>query len=696
MLGQEKERCHEIRTRQNLCCGNSSRCSCGAPGDNPEQGPAGWRNTGGELAAIGGSRRVTSVFADSRSDPHACLELGADSHRAQVLAGQLDFGAIEYSASSKRPFSLTPPLAGDITLEFPAGSFVLAELRRVPPINLGGKGQSTRAVVPPMKPTPTSSNGQTELYKWNFAAGEEMQLDILFAPSFSKDKTPGPRAATMKFSGPGPISPWTLLIPMRGFVTGALLQPALVPGPPAQTKQPAAQAKPPGSTPSSNSIAPGTVVARATPSSAPPLVQGAVPVLNKPVYSPDQFDFGEVWDGDLAKKTFHVTTNAAGYVTIQIPKGTFRVAEFRELGAVQASSKNPGSKSQGPNLAPIREVKSRIKYQEGESGPFQWSMAPNADIEIDIFFQPHFNLFTETAGQKSAAMKVTGPGPHGNWALSVPLVGMFDGLKLSATMAPETKEILAIAGEKYVPVNITLFGLNTPVSGTVRAGSQLPPGVSVISKSVKVGANEKLPVTVWLSLGNINVPQDRSPQPLELVFDDGKKTSKAMFQFIGLPGSLTLSSGERNDCVVSHLRLTLTLQAPMHNKITGGSYIPKLDESTGDPGTGTYDLQMSMPKGLHTDGYAVGSFMVYAETGGVSVFNQSYWPDYETQNGTELKKTGPAGAGRGPRQWMQILDGQARFGCQLSRYLNHDPNKIPELLCGPNYECTKIKWAPMQ
>src|SRR5260370_42670009 len=57
---------------------------------------------------------------------------------------------------------------------------------------------------------------------------------------------------------------------------------------------------------------------------------------------------------------------------------------------------------------------------------------------------------------------------------------------------------------------------------------------------------------------------------------------------------------------------------------------------------------------------------------------------------------GPAGAGHGPRQWMQILDGQARFGCQLSRYLNHDPDKIPETLCGPNYECTKIKWAPMQ
>src|SRR5215471_18920352 len=108
---------------------------------------------------------------------------------------QLDFGTIDYSASSKRTFSLTPPLAGDITLEFPAGSFVAADLRRVPPINLGSKGQSTRALVPPRKPVPISNNGQTETYKWNFAAGEEMQLDVLFAPSFSKDKNPGLRSA---------------------------------------------------------------------------------------------------------------------------------------------------------------------------------------------------------------------------------------------------------------------------------------------------------------------------------------------------------------------------------------------------------------------------------------------------------------------------------------------------------------------
>jgi hypothetical protein len=154
---------------------------------------------------------------------------------APILTGpkysptQLDFGAIDYAASSRRTFSLTVPAAGDVTLEFPSGSFVTTELRRVPPLNLG-KSPGQRAPVPPLKPVPASNMGQTEIYKWNFATGEEMQLDILFAPSFSKDKNPGLRTAAMKISGPGAITPWAAMIPMRGTVTGQPLN--LTPEPP--------------------------------------------------------------------------------------------------------------------------------------------------------------------------------------------------------------------------------------------------------------------------------------------------------------------------------------------------------------------------------------------------------------------------------------------------------------------------------
>lgn len=158
---------------------------------------------------------------------------------------QLDFGAIDYGASSKRTFSLTPPVAGEITLEFPVGSFVAAELRRVPPLVMG-KPQAQLTKVPPMKPAPSSSTNQTQTYKWSFAAGEEMQLDVLFAPSFSKDKTPGLHTATMKFSGPGSITPWTVTIPMRGTVNGSKvdLSPQIT-SPPLVNRSSAAADRPP-------------------------------------------------------------------------------------------------------------------------------------------------------------------------------------------------------------------------------------------------------------------------------------------------------------------------------------------------------------------------------------------------------------------------------------------------------------------
>jgi len=591
---------------------------------------------------------------------------------------QMDFGMVDYKGSSLRTFSITAPTAGTITLQMPKGAFLATELRRVPSAARSTSNQALGHTA--TKPTPVQVNNVL-VYQWNLAPGEELQLDIVFTPGNLSDTNPGPRTGSLDFTGPG-TQPWHVNVALHGAVAGLLAQPNPQPAPNAQPKKPASAGP--------SSATQGTASALPMPTPGP---AGAALALNTPTHSPDSFNFGEVWDGDMIRKTLHLTTTAAGYVTVQIPKGPFRVAEFREMGAVQLPSKNnPGNKST-QNLGPIQPVKTKITYQDGQSGPFQWSLAPDTDIQIDIAFQPHFQFGSEMAGQKSAAMKVTGPGRHGNWTISVPLVGMFDGLKISATMAPETKEILAIAGEKYVPVNVTLYGLDTPVTGTIRAGSQVPQGVSVMGKSVKLGAKENVSVTVWLSLGNISVSKGSS-QPLELVFDDGQKTSKALFQFTGLPNSLNLSSGQHDDCNVSHLNLKLSLKPPMHSKITGGVYISNLDKTT-DPSAATYDLQMSMPKYFTNEGYLVGTFMVYAESGGLSVLQEGLWPTYETQNSSDIKKTGPITISNA-KQWAQILDGHARFGCQLSRYYNHDPQKIPEVLCESNYECTKIKWEPMQ
>src|SRR5262249_49192334 len=67
------------------------------------------------------------------------------------------------------------------------------------------------------------------------------------------------------------------------------------------------------------------------PAAAMAVAQPAVPTMNTPQHAPDQLDFGQVLDGKSATRTLSLTTNAPGYVTVNIPPGPFRVSEFREM-----------------------------------------------------------------------------------------------------------------------------------------------------------------------------------------------------------------------------------------------------------------------------------------------------------------------------------------------------------------------------
>ena len=171
--------------------------------------------------------------------------------------------------------------------------------------------------------------------------------------------------------------------------------------------------------------APGAA-ASPVPASAAPNASSSTAVLNAPQHSPDQLDFGSVSVGASSLKTFTLTTNAAGNVSVTIPPGPFRIAEFRELGPLQASSKNSANPL---NAGGLSQVKSRITYREGQNGPFQWSMAPNEQIQLDIVFAPKSQTIS---GVSSAVMNVNGPGPHGNWVLTIPLRGTFNGMKATS------------------------------------------------------------------------------------------------------------------------------------------------------------------------------------------------------------------------------------------------------------------------
>jgi len=178
-----------------------------------------------------------------------------------------------------------------------------------------------------------------------------------------------------------------------------------------------------GDRPAPGPAAQGAASAPAAPSAGLPTSSAAV--LNTPQHAPDQLDFGSVADGAPVTRTFTLLTNAAGYVSVTIPPGPFRVSEFRELGPLTAGAKNLPPQSQP---AAVSGVRSRIRYQEGQSGPYQWSMAPNTQMQVDIVCAAKSHA-AQIAGLRLETMNVTGPGPHGNWVITIPLRATVVGLK---------------------------------------------------------------------------------------------------------------------------------------------------------------------------------------------------------------------------------------------------------------------------
>jgi len=279
-----------------------------------------------------------------------------------------------------------------------------------------------------------------------------------------------------------------------------------------------------------------------TPAAVPSAVKapGMGTVLNTPVHSPASLAFGAVWNGQLVKRTFVLTTNANGYVSVEIPPGPYRVAEFREMGA-------GGFGGGGPVMG--RNVKSRIT---NPSRPWQWSLAAGAEIQIDVFFEPKFDLFSMTAGPKPATMKVTGPGPHGNWMLSIPLAGTFNGLKIAATFVVADKEPVVISPAPGYDLSVSVAATSSELKGTIRGGS-LPAGVTVGPVAVNVPPASERKVIVPLKINwNGGFPSDGVAKAGELVLDYGGGSKKASFSITGVPAS-TSTGGKPGNCGVDFL-----------------------------------------------------------------------------------------------------------------------------------------------
>jgi hypothetical protein len=391
--------------------------------------------------------------------------------------------------------------------------------------------------------------------------------------------------------------------------------------------------------------APAGVAARPTPTPAAvsPSI-GSIALSNTPLHSPDQFDFGEVWDGDLGKKTFYIKANASGFITVEIPAGPFHVSEYREMGKATGGSKNMGT-GKSP-IVPIQPVKVRYPYPDGRTGPLQWKVEPDTDVQIDVVFQPHFKFGGEMAGQKSATMKVSGPGPKLNWTLALPLRGMFDGVKISALINADQKEVFGVQHDQGAYVNVTITGLGTPVQGTIKAGGKVPKGVSVESQVVTVPAKVSFKFPVWIAFSAVNVgPQ----QPGELVFESSSGSSKTQFLLtISSSADFEMNSGDRGDCGVSRVSLSLQITPPSQSK------------SGRTPGRLGWAFV-----GWNYDLLANRWAEMTAQAGGVELFAPQRFTlpanvsDETRQHSPYMQQFDATG-----EEWARIMQGPAQFGCR--------------------------------
>jgi hypothetical protein len=327
-----------------------------------------------------------------------------------------------------------------------------------------------------------------------------------------------------------------------GAATAAAGAPALPPPPPATTTS-------------------GGVRLPAAPASTSPSAPHVIsPRLLAPAHAPATLDFGSVWDAESANRTLTFKATAAGVITAAPLAAPYSIKAIRIMG-VGASG---GSASTLGGAAMAGMSMARNVRVSQTAPPWQVTASPNEEIQIDVTFEPKFDLFTMAAGAKPSTLVVKGPGNGGNWTMNVPIAGMFNGKRIGVVFLITQAEIPVVNGlDKEVTIPVRLIGTSTGATGLIHSKT-LPPGVSFPAKSVAVGANQTIdvPMTLW----NTGIASDGVEKKLEIAFDYGNATATAATTIIGLPASLTRQTGERHDCGVQKAHLLLSFNVtPDHS-----------------------------------------------------------------------------------------------------------------------------------
>jgi hypothetical protein len=291
-------------------------------------------------------------------------------------------------------------------------------------------------------------------------------------------------------------------------------------------------------------------------------------VANLPAHSPVSLDFGGAWDGEKQVRTFSLTSNGKGYLSAEIQKGPFHIVEYREMG-LPIRSQN--GQQVGAN------VKLRIPYADNESRALTWQIDPNVEVQLDVAFNPKFDLAAMTAGDKNLGLVVRGPGPYGGWQLSVPLHGVFHGVHLLPTLLVKDREPVLVRPADAIDVAVDVISPGSAVSGTLR-GVGLPAGVTVdpVGVTVPAGGTTSTKVRVHASTA---FPADGVFREIGLRLDVAGGPA-AGFALAAVPPSIEGGAIDRTDCdlhwgVAVHLvadgHVTMTVTAENRNFVEAKS-----------------------------------------------------------------------------------------------------------------------------
>jgi hypothetical protein len=282
------------------------------------------------------------------------------------------------------------------------------------------------------------------------------------------------------------------------------------------------------------------------------------------------------------------------------------------------------------------QIKTRVTFASKQPGPYTALVDASTNVEVDVVFQPDVK---SALGNTSANMKITGPGPVHDWGFTTPLKGT-----VRSGLVAQPAEVWANDSDGGASINVIVSGIDAPVTGTLGAGSVLPPGVSVVPQNISVGAGGVAQTHLWLNFNGI--PADGKFRPLELAFKTPNGSTSTQIKFAAVSGTIEVNSGDRGDCGVSRVSLSLSIEAPRQ----------VLNSST----PAGFNWVML---GWNLDLLKARYVWMGAESGGIPIF--SYTMAFPAGNSNQVRENSVVQAELhvSPEEWARIVKGPFRFGC---------------------------------